>query len=868
MRKLWQSLKTGSAGLSLVELIISLAILAVVGTAVGGAMYISSRSYTRSAAEVNVQEEAQVACNLISDWLIDATKVDPEDSSDPGVTDFTTLKITHPEGNKEVEIEIYLSGSSLMYKAKDVAAGSYIGEGVLASNVTGVLFQSTFKDNRNVTISMDFSVNGRTYHSVTDTSSRSQSFVSTGSAFTPGSPVLYVPDNDIYLEPGQNEGNHAEYSFDAIIYGVDPSEIESFVVKRITASTGSNSISDGDITIKVSHPDDYPANKYMITCEATNNAMTGTNGVLELECVTSYGSVTQPLNINIRRATKCEFNVEEIEYSDSTFSEVQDGFGNTLYYKYNAPITVDLGLTSTVGDTGSAFDRGAIGYKDPSSVKFYYLYKDGSTWKDASSWIDTSAVVTSGSPSMELRFTTVPSKDIYVIAVAEHSGWIPADGDIGNLVGPNVAGGINIPSELLTDATYNPDGRFLPNNKVTYLNANIVDGNYILDPNKLYTYTNTPADGGNVFSGPSRAYVDCFVVKAGGSHLDIIHPSTGFRRGTRKFTIGAFSSDFQTQIENTVDNYAACNYSVVLRYKKDVPGAVEQYFVVSTYDWDNFHEKVPTIDSYGNITGNREGVKLDAAQEFTTVFDMDASYSISVQLYAYDPSLPRDEVNWTNPRLISSADTSIPAVVPYIADPGQDYKFKTNTYDEAHPLHIGNNDPKNIYGYFTGWDNEDNGNYEVHFQAQMKDEHGIWQDVTLIETENKDKFAGPVIERYDSYWPVEIHTETLLFSSIVLNDGQAHGGHDIADFMLAGYDENACPDPGNSGRNIFISQNSGMQPGHDYRLAFNNVSFQQHHVTSGTIGVSNGTVSSSYDTNYYDLSGSGVGYIYIHRDNN
>ena len=62
-----------SAGLSFIELIITVAIMGVVGTTIAGAMYVSSRSYTRGAAEVNVQEEAQTALNLISDWVMDAS---------------------------------------------------------------------------------------------------------------------------------------------------------------------------------------------------------------------------------------------------------------------------------------------------------------------------------------------------------------------------------------------------------------------------------------------------------------------------------------------------------------------------------------------------------------------------------------------------------------------------------------------------------------------------------------------------------------------------------------------------------------------------------------------------------------------------
>ena len=89
MRKLFKGI--GSAGLSLVELIISMAILAVVGIAIGGAMYASSRSYTRATAEVNVQEEAQVASNLICDWIVDAVAVNP--TAAPDMSPVNLMKV-------------------------------------------------------------------------------------------------------------------------------------------------------------------------------------------------------------------------------------------------------------------------------------------------------------------------------------------------------------------------------------------------------------------------------------------------------------------------------------------------------------------------------------------------------------------------------------------------------------------------------------------------------------------------------------------------------------------------------------------------------------------------------------------------------
>ena len=73
MKLFKRSRKLGNKGFSLVELVCAMAILAVLGTAISGVMLVSINSYRNGNNEVNVQEEIQLVCNQISDFLIDST---------------------------------------------------------------------------------------------------------------------------------------------------------------------------------------------------------------------------------------------------------------------------------------------------------------------------------------------------------------------------------------------------------------------------------------------------------------------------------------------------------------------------------------------------------------------------------------------------------------------------------------------------------------------------------------------------------------------------------------------------------------------------------------------------------------------------
>lgn len=385
--------KIDDSGLSFVEVLITMAIMAVVGTTVAGAMYVSSRSYTRGAAEVNVQEEAQVALNLISDWVMDATAVENPDG--------TTLKITHPDEGVVNTITVYQSGKQLMYKV-DSDPTAYVLCDYLEDS--GVHFDSTFDTDRNVKVSLDFNINGRTYHAATDSTSRNHDFTlnSTGSDVL----NLVVPDSEIVLEPGMT--GSAAFSFEAVVYGASSAPTISK-----SDETGDFDYSVGAVT--ASGPSTY---KCTITVACRQYAMN--DGSFKLTASYTEGGTTftdtEIITTRVRRVTKCEYQTNDKGYVDPITGPADAGKSGSVYLN-----TVDLGALNWAPRLSSAYDQGTYAYVDPLHVEFYVRYADG-TAVSASAY--TLSVVDHGTPNPSVQITLNQNitKDIKVYVSAIHSG--------------------------------------------------------------------------------------------------------------------------------------------------------------------------------------------------------------------------------------------------------------------------------------------------------------------------------------------------------------------------------------------------------------------------------------------------------------
>ncbi len=411
MKKLFKVGKLGSAGLSLLELIVSMAILAVISISIGGAMYVSSRSYTRSSAEINVQEEAQVSSNLICDWLVDATSVNPDpadatkflDSSDPAVGALPYLEIIHPEGNDEVKIRVELVGDKLRYTATNLNTGA-VNSGDLASNVSDVSFYTTFGKDRNVKITMNFNVAGRTYSAVTDSTSRNHDFIAASGSPSVADPVISFPLDEVILEPGQNDDKAGAFSFEGTIINGDNT---TMVVSGYSVS--------GVCTVSCTN---VGGTRWKVTC-AAEDYYTATPS----DCAVTFTATKSLADGTIRTTTKTITvkirQVNSIAF-DSTSPTPVSGQNAKLNAKYE--VAVNLNVQNASQAFGNPSDAG---YIDPTQVSFYYRVKnDSGVYVDAvaADYIKDQTEVTSGSPSISFTLKRDLDRDLYVIVVSNHSG--------------------------------------------------------------------------------------------------------------------------------------------------------------------------------------------------------------------------------------------------------------------------------------------------------------------------------------------------------------------------------------------------------------------------------------------------------------
>ena len=843
MRKLLRKYGSlGSAGLTLVELIISMAILAIVGTAVGGAMYVSSRSYTRSSAEVNVQEEAQVASNLICDWLMDATSVNP-DSANAGhylTGAYDYLLITHPEGNKLVNIKVFRDGDTLKYEVKDADTNADMGSGILCSYVKGCVFNTTFESDRNVTISIDFEVNGRTYHSVTDSSSRNHDFQSTGGGFTSGPPIIVIPDTTVVLEPGQDgdpEAGGTGYVFVATLYNCDPA------TTVFTPAVGTPATS-GDVTIVVAEGDN--PGEYKIICSAPSGAATA-SGTFTLHAQNGSGSDDEVLNVVIRRTNQCVPSVGNGTQVDASVAS-------------STPVTFDLGLQNQSVVAGAGFDSGVYGYVDPSQVTYFYRVYNSTThaWEDAlaKGYISSHTEVTSGTPSVMVSLNSTIPDNLYVICVANHSGSI-------NSVLTGIGCSVNATAA----------------NKVSAIS------------HTEYTYA-----GSNAFWG-------YFIVKKNDIPSPFDPADNGFRRGEPSFEIARIDEDYLLYLKPALLSYWQENhdasvtdiggssyftYTYAIKYKPLDNSEPERTYVIS---------RTGAFSMLSVLTGGHGFVQMNDRESY--LLSPNKDYSVELIFETYD-NITHDKIPIAGAPGeylgCGSYNMIIPACRPYVYNmkDTNSNMFYLNTYSTPSSAYEYTSASKShnqmFYVYFNNM-NVKNGT-KPGFRVEVETDTG-WSDVT-------DTFSSSIKWQYDYEGDYDqYNTPPTWYNLVDLYDGSQDDGYGVGTgkhltavtigngtenptYEILRYNENQYPTYGVVMAGIQIGKSVPFASDHHYRIVFdgNYTGYTSSQLNSssqinfGSLGYygSEGSINCSTSNIAYDLTGVDTtvpgspityGYIYI-----
>jgi len=784
----------GAAGLSLIELIISMAILAVVGTAVGGAMYVSSRSYTRGAAEVNVQEEAQVASNLICDWIIDATEVNSD-----GVGGFiegssTQLVIVHPDGDKKVEITVQQSGNELVYVAKDVTDpsapvyGSTVGSGVLAKNVTGVQFYSTFGTDRNVKISIDFNVNDRTYRAVTDSTSRSHDFVSTSGTSVLGAPVLNfeLVSNDggahVTLEPGQNSAA-TQYYFYAVVDNCDP---DTVTFNTPSAPAGAN-------TSIVDFSRVAGTNRWKVTVTSDNNA--DHDDTYNFTVSNAGGSDTKPLTVRIRRVNACTFdNYTTDATTGKHIWNPSSGSPGAAGTRYENTITLsatnwqeELSIAGANG-TEQGFDAAPWNYVNPTElqVKFY-------TWSDGGhAWVPSAAIgsytLTSGaSPTISVVLNQEISYPIACVISAPHSGSITATNN--NHADPYCGASTSVNNK--TGVTYGPS---------------------------------------------SAAYYDVIWINDG-THTHIDNVGAGIRRGVPACMVAEYDTQFRATLLHDIkeklgwtqdtqvqwDNGQHIKYSVTLEYRPIDPvtgigtGAYEKVVVANVTNFDQIFSDYVTRRLRDNSS---------------SIFKLNLGYEVKYNFNVY--------IDGTK-QLTYPAVGSVCAATPYVYDPqrapGDDVNFKNGEYTLGHPLALTGGGTQS-FGLFV--DGIMMNNQKIQFRCEYWD-----------ASSNSWKNANNIVAVSGTSWtesPVTV--DGVSYTQVHLADGRT--------YQVGAYNENEpSANNIRTNLQFFDIKKDNMTSGVIYRVVFDTDWREMSNISRGVEnGGQNDVVRCTNEvTNHYTLNG-------------
>lgn len=174
--------KTNNHGFSLVEILIAMAILGVVSLTIYSFMMQGSRFYGKQYADADIQSEAQLVANTISDLIVDCEVNISYDNEISNSINPSSSSAVYAEGkaleisNSDYQFIIFHNGSNLfylerrpsasdpsVYEAYDINNAELLAENITAFDVDLSRVSGKGKGKNIVTFSMTYESTGRSY---------------------------------------------------------------------------------------------------------------------------------------------------------------------------------------------------------------------------------------------------------------------------------------------------------------------------------------------------------------------------------------------------------------------------------------------------------------------------------------------------------------------------------------------------------------------------------------------------------------------------------------------------------------------------------------------------------------------------------
>ena len=397
MRNAWTK-KHDNRGLTLVELLCSIAILSVLAAAVGSVLVVSAKNYQRGTSEINLQQEAQLTANQIADLIIDTT--------DPLQYDTATNTLTVNKAGVEYQVT-YEAGEQKLYYS-DGSDGT--GRQLLAEYITRfqiALGAGDTSENKGgvqtLQLTLGLAKDSKTYESEYTITTRNGVTAVTGAE---EAATINVAEDAIVLEPNQ------QYELVATVTGVADTAVVWTVAGNSSSDTRTYKDADGKWMIAVGS-DETTADMVLL---AKTNAKRS-DGVTPLDQKT--------VALKIRRVTAISLSVTKLSGTELT---------NGAKYR------IDVSYEGTWLDRQPWVSDND--YVDPRKVDWNTIYTiDGKevggatweSWRTPASQADCYVVSdeTDSSLTITLKRDFDSTSQLTVTAVAKHpEGVDPVDSTI------------------------------------------------------------------------------------------------------------------------------------------------------------------------------------------------------------------------------------------------------------------------------------------------------------------------------------------------------------------------------------------------------------------------------------------------------
>lgn len=282
---LLKKITKNNIGLSMIELIVTIAIMAVISVGIGGIVVSSTKSYSAGSAEVGLQQEVQNITNILNNLVIDAISASNE-SGNTSVLRIDTID-SYTGENEYYRIRLNDAGNELIYEKLSANDAGFLevdadGKPVVGESYTLSKYVSAFeavpgvKDGAwDYTVHFNLGFNSKVAGVKTADRVLDTSFTATsrnGEAFKNYEKVndaVIVVESDAVIEPWQTisipyeilfSGDRTGVTFEAIFVGEADGTTHTYVGdvnaedKEITITAGPSQSEDIIITLKVTGP--------------------------------------------------------------------------------------------------------------------------------------------------------------------------------------------------------------------------------------------------------------------------------------------------------------------------------------------------------------------------------------------------------------------------------------------------------------------------------------------------------------------------------------------------------------------------------------------------------------------------------------